>query len=98
MDDSKFVLHHIGGRAGTRAFPLVSAFEHEFVSVMYEASTDGNDQILSYGAKKGTGKTILVNACVGRPSEDRIFNLNRDPYASSLLDLDPRYKNYYIQQ
>lgn len=98
MDDSKFVLHHIGGRAGTRAFPLVSAFEHEFVSVMYEASTDGNDQILSYGAKKGTGKTILVNACVGRPSEDRIFNLNRDPYTSSLLDLDPRYKNYYIQQ
>ena len=98
MDDSKFILHHIGGRAGTRAYPLIPAFEHEFVSVMYEASTDGNDQILSYGAKKGTGKTILVNACVGRPSEDRIFNLNRDPYRSSLLELDPRYKNYYIQQ
>ncbi|MFM9094372.1 MAG: FkbM family methyltransferase [Acidimicrobiaceae bacterium] len=98
MDDLKFVLHHIGGRAGTRAFPLVPAFEHEFVSVMYEASTDGNDQILSYGSKKGTGKTILVNACVGRPGKDRIFNLNRDPYTSSLLELDPKYKNYYIQQ
>ena len=98
MDDSRFVLHHIGGRAGTRAFPLVPAFEHEFVSVMYEASTDGNDQILSYGSKKGTGKTILVNACVGRPGEDRIFNLNRDPYTSSLLELDPKYKNYYAQQ
>lgn len=98
VDNRKFVLHHIGGRAGTRAFPLVPAFEHEFVSVMYEASTDGNDQILSYGAKKGTGKTILVNACVGRPSENQIFNLNRDPYTSSLLGLDPKYENYYIQQ
>ena len=98
MEGSKFVLHHIGGRAGTRAFPLVSAFEHEFVSVMYEASTDGNEQIISYGAQKGTGKTILVNACVGSPGEDRVFYLNQDPYTSSLLELDPKYKNYYVQQ
>jgi FkbM family methyltransferase len=65
---------------------------------MYEASTDGNDQILNYGSMMGTGKTILVNACVGKPHEDRIFNLNRDPYTSSLLNLNPKYKNFYLQQ
>lgn len=73
MDDSRFVMHHIGGRAGTRAFPIVYPLEHEFVSVMYEASTDGNEQIVSYGDRKGTGKTILVNACVGSPNENRVF-------------------------
>lgn len=97
MDDSRFVMHHIGGRAGTRAFPIVYPLEHEFVSVMYEASTDGNEQIVSYGDRKGTGKTILVNACVGSPNENRVFYLNKDPYTSSLLELDPKYKNFYIQ-
>lgn len=94
---SKFVMHHVGGRAGTRAFPLIPELEHELLSVMYEASTDGNDQIVSYGDQRGTGKTILVNACVGRPSENRVFYLNQDPYTSSLFELDPKYKNYYCQ-
>ena len=92
-----FVLHHIGGRDGTRSFPKVSAFEHEFVSVMYEASEDGNEQIFNVGKNKGTGETILVNACVGRPEVDRTFYLNKDPYTSSLLKLDPQFKNFYMQ-
>lgn len=97
MKKPSFVLHHVGGRAGTRAFPLVRAFEHEFVSVMYEASSDGNQQILNYGKKVGTGETILVNACIGVDGLERPFNLNLDPYTSSLLRLDPQYKNFYIE-
>ena len=93
---SKFVMHHIGGRYGGRAFPIVLPFEPEFVSVMYEASTDGNEQILNYGRQKGTGETILVNACVGSPSVNRLFYLNQDPYTSSLLKLNSKYKNFYI--
>ena len=96
MRDSKFVIHHIGGRAGSRSFPIVPALEHEFVVVMYEASADGNDQIISYGNRKGTGETILVNACVGAPNEERNFYLNRDPYTSSLLKLDPKYADFYM--
>lgn len=97
MSNVPFVLHHVGGRAGTRAFPVVRALEHEFVSVMYEASADGNQQILNYGGKCGTGETILVNACVGTEGSERTFNLNLDPFTSSLLSLDPQYKNFYIE-
>ena len=97
MNDSNFVIHHIGGRAGTRSFPIVPALEHEFVVVMYEASDDGNEQIVNYGNKKGTGKTILVNACIGAPDQEQIFHLNRDPCTSSLLKLAPEYSNYYLE-
>lgn len=97
MRDSNFVIHHIGGRAGTRAFPIVPALEHEFVVVMYEASDDGNEQIISHGDKKGTGQTILINACVGAPNKEQTFYLNRDPFTSSLLKLDPEYSNFYLE-
>lgn len=96
MRDSNFVIHHIGGRAGDRAFPIVPALEHEFVVVMYEASDDGNEQIISYGDKKGTGQTILINACVGAPNKEQTFYLNRDPFTSSLLKLDSEYSNFYL--
>ena len=89
-------MHHVGGRAGTRAFPIVPALEHEFVSVMYEASEDGNEQIMRIGGARRTGQTILVNACVGRPGEARMFNLNHDPFTSSLLELDPKFKDFYM--
>jgi len=88
-------MHHIGGRAGSRAFPNVPALEHEFISVMYEASEDGNEQIIRVGGARGTGQTLLVNAFVGRPGEARVFNLNHDPFTSSLLELDPKFKDFY---
>jgi len=88
-------MHHIGARNGSRGVPIMSSLEHEFISVMYEASADGNDQILNCGNRMGTSETILVNACVGRPEEKRTFYLNPDPYTSSLLTLNPKYRNYY---
>ncbi|MBM3556210.1 MAG: hypothetical protein FJX47_11745, partial [Alphaproteobacteria bacterium] len=30
-------VHHVGGRNGTRIFPIVAAFEVELISVYYEA-------------------------------------------------------------
>ena len=50
MKDNSFVLHHVGARNGSRAFPIVPALEHELISVMYEASEDGNDQIIEMKA------------------------------------------------
>lgn len=96
MKDSRFVMHHVGGRGGSRGFPIISVFEHEFISVMYEAASDGNEQIIAVGSRRDTGETILVNACVGKPGEERVFNLNCDPYTSSMLKLNKKYQNFYI--
>ena len=30
--DSRIVLHHVGGRSGSRAFPILKPFERDFVS------------------------------------------------------------------
>ena len=98
MKDNLFVLHHVGGRNGFRAFPLVPALEHEFISVMYEAAEDDNERILRRGGELGTKETILVNACVGRSEETIIFNLNQDPYTSSFLPLNPKYSKFYLDQ
>lgn len=97
MKNDLFVLHHVGGRNGYRAFPLVPALEHEFISVMYEAAEDGNDQIIEVSERRSGCKTILVNACVGKQMEMRNFNLNRDPYTSSLLHLNPKFQMYYCE-
>ena len=94
MKDDFFVLHHVGARNGYRSFPRVQGLEHEFISVMYEATSDDNERILKRGREFGND-TVLVNACVGRTNEEVLFNCNRDPYTSSFLPLNPKYSNFY---
>ncbi len=98
MKDDFFVLHHVGARNGYRSFPRVQGLEHEFISVMYEATQDDNDRILYRGGKLGTKETILVNSCVGKSNETVLFNLNQDPYTSSFLPLNPKHANLYSDQ
>lgn len=88
----------MGARNGYRSFPRVQGLEHEFISVMYEATQDDNDRILYRGGKLGTKETILVNSCVGKSNETVLFNLNQDPYTSSFLPLNPKHANLYSDQ
>ena len=37
------VSHHIGGRAGTRTFPILDTFEHDINNVLYEADQSALD-------------------------------------------------------
>ena len=37
MLNNRLIVHHVGGRAGSRSFPVVDTFEKDIVNVMYEA-------------------------------------------------------------
>ena len=93
--NSKFVLHHVGARNGSRGFPIVKKFEKDIVTIFYEACEDGNDQIISQAKRNGAGETLLINACIGSKSQIQNFYINRDPFMSSVYPANQDYSDFY---
>jgi len=91
---NKISLHHVGGRNGSRAFPILKSFEKDFVSVLYDADKDCIEQI----KEKNLGSKAELHVlpyCLGRAKGGTEFNLNYDPFTSSLLKSDNAFSQYY---
>ena len=86
-------MHHVGGRDGTRAFPIVPEFEHDVVSVIYDADPDCLDQVRERNKQLGS-KCVVLPYCLAGKTEQVVFHLNYDPYTSSLMEADPRYSTF----
>ena len=43
-NEKKLSVHHIGGRAGSRAFPILKHFEKDIINVLYDADADCMEQ------------------------------------------------------
>jgi FkbM family methyltransferase len=95
MAQNSFNVHHIGGRNGSRGFPVVPCIERDISTVFYEASEDGNEQIISQARRNRMQNVILVNACVGKFGDTKKFYLNRDPFMSSTFSANPEFLDYY---
>lgn len=80
-----FTIHHVGGRAGSRGFPVISGIEHDVVSVLYDADPDCIDQIVQVNDPINS-KTIVLPYALGAESCQKRLRLTYDPYASSLLE------------
>jgi FkbM family methyltransferase len=87
-------VHHIGGRAGTRCFPILSFFERDVVNVLYEA-----DKSSLAGIRAATemlpSKTIILGDCVSGRAGPRPFYLYSNRYLSSLYPLLPEHASGY---
>ena len=92
---TKISLHHIGGRSGSRSFPVLKSFEKDIVSVLYEADKDCMEDIIEKNKKHGNELHVFPY-CVGGANGKASFNLNYDPYTSSLLPFNSDYKDYYL--
>lgn len=90
-----FTVHHVGGRAGSRGFPVISGIEHDVVSVIYEADPDCIDQIVLYNGALGS-ETIVLPYALGADSCQQKLRLTYDPYASSLLEPKTDTGLFYI--
>lgn len=91
---NKISLHHIGGRSGSRAFPILKAFEKDIVSVFYDADKDCLEQIKENN--RGFGSELYVLPyCLGGANRKAEFHLNYDPYTSSLLKPNNNTGQYY---
>lgn len=96
MDINKrFSVHHIGGRFGHRAFPVISKFEQDVVNVLYDADGDCLAQIEEI-YRRYKSELHVLPYCLGHACELASFNINYDPYTSSLKDLNPAYGSFYL--
>lgn len=93
--NSKLIsVHHIGGRGGNRSFPVLKSFEKDIINVLYDADSDCIKQI----QQKALGlesKLYVLPYCLYSSCKQVVFNINCDPHASSLYDLNPDYKSKY---
>lgn len=92
--ESKIVIHHVGGRGGSMGLPLASAFKNDIITVLYEPDTECLEH-MDTGANKRYASHITLPYCLDKDRENKNFNINYDPYTSSLLKLNETYDSYY---
>jgi FkbM family methyltransferase len=95
--ERRLVLHHVGGRSGSRSFPVLPRFEGGFVNVLYDADAECVPQIAERWAAQPS-MTRVLPYCLGASESVREFHINYDPYTSSLFPLNPRFAGYYYVQ
>ena len=87
-------VHHIGGRAGTRCFPILPFFERDIVSVLYEADTSSLAGIRA-ATKDLPSKTIILGDCLSGEAGPRPFHIYSNRYLSSLYPLLSKHTDQY---
>ncbi len=91
--DLRLCIHHVGGRSGSRGFPVLKPFEGDIVNVLYDADPDCLDQVRSVNAKHGSESHVLP-FCLGEACRQTAFHITYDPYCSSVFEPNPRYADY----
>ncbi|GEM_PF-3313267 len=94
FEENRLIVHHVGGRAGIAGFPVLPAFERDFINVMYDADENCLPDMQEY-AKSQLSKTIVLPYCVSAGEGDCTFHVNYDPFTSSILPLNSRYAQFY---
>jgi FkbM family methyltransferase len=89
----KLTIHHIGGMNGARCFPIINCFEKDIINVLYEANEEEIEGI--YDRNKSLPSELhVIPFCIWKCEEKISFNLMKDRHASSIFQLDPKYKDY----
>ena len=95
IDNLKLSIHHVGGRAGSRSFPVLNKFEKDIINVLYDADEDCVDQIQNINKKNDSELHVLPFALSDK-CKDSILNINYDPYTSSLLEANSDFNSFYL--
>src|SRR3990167_1720542 len=95
--DTNIIIHHVGGRNGSTSFNFSKYFKNNFTTVLYEPDTDALETMESY-CKENYDRYYILPYCLDSTISSKILNINRDPFTSSLLKQNPRFKDYYYVQ
>src|SRR3990167_8915808 len=95
--DTNIIIHHVGGRNGSTSFNFSKYFKNNFTTVLYEPDTDALETMESY-CKENYDRYYILPYCLDSTISSKILNINRDPYTSSLLKQNPKFKDYYYFQ
>jgi FkbM family methyltransferase len=94
FNDQRISVHHVGGRAGSRAFPVLKAFEKDIINVLYDADPDCLAHVRQMNQHLESQLHVLPY-CLDDSRKSASLNINYDPYTSSLYPPNPDYDAYY---
>ncbi len=92
-NNSLLSIHHVGGRSGTRSFPVLDQFEKDVINVLYDADKSCLDHIREQNSRNKS-KLHVLPYCVSDSARSTDFNLGYDPNTSSLYEFNRRYDEY----
>ena len=95
--DTNIIIHHVGGRNGSISFDFPKYFKDDLTIVLYEADGDALERIENH-SNEHYGKHHVLPYCLDSTISNKILNINRDPYTSSLLKQNTKFKDYYYFQ
>ena len=78
IKNSKLVLHHVGGRAGSISFPIPENFGEDFINIIYEADASCIELIHHYWSQYKS-QTKVYPYCLFQKAGKQKFFLNYDP-------------------
>ena len=90
----KLVSHHVGGRDGSIALPVLAAFADDIFSVIYEADSDAVGQIEERW--RDICETRTFPYCLSNERGLHGFLVNYDGYTSSLLPFNTDFASFYM--
>jgi FkbM family methyltransferase len=104
--DSRFAIHHIGGRGGNSEIKAMPRFEGDFVRVFYDADESCINQIRRNTSRRWLTRFGAADApvadyrilpyCVAERTGPVQFNLAYDPNCSSLLPMQPYFPDLTV--
>lgn len=88
----EFVAVHVGARAGSGGFPQSTRLNDSIRYIAFEADEACIEQIV----QKTTGLNIQVLPyCIAQKTGKLDFNINSNPFASSILPFNQEFSNYF---
>jgi FkbM family methyltransferase len=94
VPNPKIHIHHIGGRNGSHPFPTNEHFATDYVLSIY----DGDDTCMpSMAGNDGQERRIFAQ-CFAEKEGSINFNVNYDPYTSSILNKNKEFDDAYFHK
>ncbi len=91
-DQSKFLVHHVGGRGGSVVFPTLTQFNEDISQVIYDADESCLEQV----QEKWQGRDVAVYPyCLSDKNGPSKFHINYCPFTSSLYPSNKSFGNFY---
>ena len=91
-DKSLFVAHHVGGRGGGVSFPHLPMFSDDILQIIYDADENCIEHIRE---SFPNSNARVIPYCMAETSGEAHFNINYDPYSSSLYLFNPLFAQSY---
>ncbi len=94
MQNLKLSLHHVGGRGGSRTFPVPEIFEKDLINILYDADDRSHSGIKDYYKNKESDTHVLPYALSDK-CKTILFNINKDPNTNSVFETNNDYHLFY---